>query len=260
MKNKRIKTVTAGRLVYAVCYTQALASDEPRQRAAKNKCSSLARQALNFRAAWQKLRLLLCCNFGRGDLWVTVGYDDDHLPPNRKAAKAQAQRFFDKLRRARQLAGDELRYVYNTEELQDDGSRRLHHHMVINAGAARKDYELIRSLWSGGANIEIRRLGEHDLYSDDFLELAQYMAKERNPESKTYAVGDKAWQGSRNLRKPERESYMVDDNVTVAAPPGARIFDTDHKTNEYGSYDYIVYLLPTIAPEVHKRRKDARKE
>jgi hypothetical protein len=101
MGKKRLKTVRAGRLVYGVCYSQALASDSPKARAAKSKCSSAARQALNFRAAWQKLRLLLCANFARGDLWVTLTYDDDHLPDGRREAKKRITLFLDRLRAAR---------------------------------------------------------------------------------------------------------------------------------------------------------------
>ena len=173
MKRKRIKTVRAGRLVFGVCYTQALSSDSPKARAAKTKCSSLARRALNFRAAWQKLRLILCANFRRGDLWITLTYDDAHLPANRKEAKANMTRFVDRLRAERKKTGDALRYVYVTEELLDGGGRRLHHHAIISAGDARRDYELIRSLWTFGDNIEIRQLGAHEMFSDDFLELAQ---------------------------------------------------------------------------------------
>lgn len=245
---KRIKTVRAGRLVFSVCCSQALPGEPAKARAAKSRCSSLARRALNFRAAWQKLRLILAANFGRGDLWVTLTYDDAHLPDGRKEAKQRMALFLDKLRAARGRAGETLKYVYCTEGLMDDGSRRLHHHMVLNAGQARADYELIRSLWTNGSNIEIRRLGEHELYSDDFLELAQYMTKERDPEAKTIAVGDKSWVSSRNLVRPQAESEIVGDGVTVAAPPGARILDQDHKSNEYGSYDYIVYLLPNQPP------------
>lgn len=247
--------MTAGRLVFGVCYTQALSSDSPRARAEKNKCSSLARKALNFRAAWQKLRLLLCCNFGRGDLYITLGYDDEHLPTNRKGAKKCMQAFIDQMRSARRKAGDELKYVYVTEEIQEDGTRRLHHHLIINAGAEQRDFELVRSLWKNGTNIEICYLCDQDLYSDDFLELAQYLCKERNPDQPVNAVGDKCWVPSRNLIKPDPSSYLVDDNVTITAPPGAYILDTDHKQNDYGSYDYIVYLLPVRPVKPSARRK-----
>lgn len=256
---KRIKTVRAGRLVFACCYSQALPGESAKARAAKSRCSTLARRALNFRAAWQKLRLILAANFGRGDLWVTLTYDDAHLPDSRREAKKRMALFLDKLRAARGRAGEALKYVYCTEELLDDGRRRLHHHMVLNAGQARADYELIRSLWTGGSNIEIRRLGEHELFGDDFLELAQYMTKERDPEAKTIAVGDKSWVSSRNLARPQTDSELVSDNVTVTAPPGARIIDQDHKQNEYGSFDYIVYVLPPDAPELRRPRPAPRR-
>ncbi|MEG1758672.1 MAG: hypothetical protein RR235_09490 [Oscillospiraceae bacterium] len=254
-KTKRLKTLTAGRLVYAVCYTQALPSDGLKQRQAKAHYSTLARQALNFRAAWQKLRLLLLCNFTRYDLYITFGYDDSHLPPNRKAAKKAAQGFIDKLRAQRRKTGDSLKYVYNTQELQDDGTRRLHHHLIINAGAGRQDFDLIRSLWDKGDNVEIGFLSANGRYSDDFLEIAQYFCRERNPDSGVCSVGDKCWVSSRNLAKPIPESYMVSDNVTVTAPPGAYIIDTDHKQNNYGSYDYIVYMLPEAIPKPKSRRR-----
>lgn len=260
-RTKRLKTVRAGRLVFGVCYSQPMASDGTKARAAKAKCSSAARQALNFRAAWQKLRLLLCCNFGDGDLWVTLSYPDGFLPPNRKAAKKNVQKYIDRLRENRKAAGEDLKYIYNTEELGEDGKPgRLHHHMIINSGAAHKDFEVINSLWCfGSANVEIRQLGKHELYSDDFLELAQYMCKERNPEAKTYNVGDRCWCGSKNLERPVETSELVEDNVTVTAPPGAKIIDQDHKSNEFGQYDYIVYLLPK-APENEKRKRRRKNE
>lgn len=256
---KRIKTVRGGRLVFGVCYSQAMASDSPKARAAKNKCSTQARKALNFRAAWQKLRLLLAANFGRGDLWITLTYDDEHLPDGRREAKKRMTLFLDRLRAVRKRSGEELRYIYNTEEITEDGSRRLHHHLVLSAGSARRDYELIRSLWTFGDNIEIRKLGEDKLCSDDFLELAQYMCKERDPDAKVYNVGDKCWVGSRNLQRPQTESELVDDNMTITAPPGARIIDSHSERNEYGSYDYIVYLLPEGAETAHTKRKRKRK-
>ena len=186
----------------------------------------------------------LAANFTRRDLYVTLTYDDEHLPPNRKAAKKQVAAFFDRMRRQYRRGGRELRYVYVTQELQRDGSRRLHHHLIISATGS-SDYDTIRALWPNGSNVEIIPIGETEMYvHDDFLELAQYLLHERNPDAPATAVGDRGWNASRNLRKPVEESEMVDETVTVTAPPGAFVLDTDHKQNEYGSYDYIVYLLP----------------
>lgn len=255
-KTKRLITLTAGRLVYGVCYTQALASDNGKERAAKNRCSSLARQALNFTAAYKKLQLELCANFTRRDLWVTLTFDDLHLPPNRKASKKIMQTFIDRFRARRKADGEDLKYCYAQHELMDDGSRRFHFHMVVNAGAKKKDYELIRSLWEWGSNIEIDPIAATEYYhNDDFLELAQYMLRERNPDLPAGAVGDRGWVPSRNLKKPVRESQMVEDNVTVTAPPGAFTIDTDAKDNEYGSFRYIVYLLPERREPPKPRRR-----
>lgn len=255
-KSKRLITVQAGRLVYGVCYTQALSSDNPRARAAKNKCSSAARQKLNFNAAWKKLQLMLAGNFGRRDLYVTFGFDDEHLPQNRKEAKKIIQKFFDRLRAQRRLSDDDLKYIYAIHELQDDGSRRLHFHMVLNATVGQKDFELIRSLWEWGSNIEIDYLSDCKYYhNDDFLELSQYLVRERNPDAPLTAVGDKGFVCSRNLNKPVRNSEMVDDCLTLSAPPGAVILDTDTKQNEYGSFAYIMYLLPESAAKKAKPRR-----
>ena len=92
-KTKRLKKQTAGRLVRAVCYTQVLSTDTPRARAEKAKCSTAARRKLNYRFAYQKLQMQLAANFTRRDLYVTLTYDDEHLPPNRKAAKSRWPHF-----------------------------------------------------------------------------------------------------------------------------------------------------------------------
>ena len=158
-KTKRLKKQTAGRLVRAVCYTQVLSMDTPRARAEKAKCSTAARRKLNYRFAYQKLQMQLAANFTRRDLYVTLTYDDEHLPPNRKAAKKQVAAFFDRMRRQYRRAGRELRYVYVTQELQRDGSRRLHHHLIISATGS-GDYDTIRALWPNGSNVEIMPIGE----------------------------------------------------------------------------------------------------
>ena len=255
-KTKRMKTLTAGRLVIGVAYTQARGSDTPRARREKQRVSSLARQKLNFRAAWQKLWLLLCANFGRGDLWVTVTYDDEHLPTNRKEAKKRMTAFWDRMRAARKRQGAELKYIYCTQETQDDGSRRLHHHFVVNSTDDRTDFEQIRSLWTDGQNVDIRVIGQSAVYPmDDFQELARYMLHERNPEATEHATGDRGFCCSRNIVRPTEESCLVDDSVTIGVPAGAYVIERESKANEFGSFDYVCYLLPEPQPPKKKRKR-----
>jgi len=237
--------MTAGRLVFYLIYTQAMVWDPPAVRAQKSKISSEGRKKLNFRASWQKLQLLIAANFSKYDLYVTLTYDDAHLPPNRKGADKLASKFLRQLASVRRHAGERLKYVKATHELLDDGGRRLHHHIVINACDVGRDYDLIRSLWSHGVNIDIRPIGGTSYYQrDDFLELSMYLARERDPGRAPVSLGSRSWSCSRGLSKPIRESELVDEGLTVEAPPGAYVLDIDEKRNEYGSFKYIKFLLP----------------
>ena len=262
-KIRRVKKITAGRYVAVVAYDQILASDTPRARQAKRQHSSRARECLNYKSMWKTLQLLLLCNFSPGDYWVGVDYDDDHLPGKYEGAQAEAKKFIERLRRQAKKNGATLRYVYNTETLCKDGSRRLHHHLLISADGGKISAELIESMWGlGGA--EVQRLGDDPMYSDDFIELAQYLTKERFPDAPGRKPGKRGYIASTNLAKPTEESFLVEDTMTITAPPGAKIIDQDHKDNEYGRFDYLLYLMPDAPaagapPRKHGRRSHPRK-
>ena len=53
--SKRIKTITAGRLVSAVCYTVAGPRDGEQERSCKREMSSAGQDSINLRRSWQKL-------------------------------------------------------------------------------------------------------------------------------------------------------------------------------------------------------------
>ena len=84
---KRKKVITAGSLVKVVVYTVPLPRDPEHIRAAKSRVSSAAQKAMNYRTAQGKLEMLLAANFGPKDLFVTLTYDDDHLPRTCALAK-----------------------------------------------------------------------------------------------------------------------------------------------------------------------------
>lgn len=241
MGKNRLKTVTAGRLVYAVCYSQPMGSDEPKERAAKSRLSSAARQRINFRHAWQKLELILAANFEPTDWWITLTYDDDHLPEAREDAQKYIASFMKRLRAQRKRQGRELLYVYNVEEMPDEPGeeKRLHHHLVIPRVPG--DEEIIPSLWAAGL-VDLQPLldGQYDSYEAR----ARYMVKERHPGVVGRKTGLRAWTSSRNLKKPEVTSELVPENITITPPPGAYVLDRAGDTNVFGSYIYIKYLLP----------------
>lgn len=245
MKNKRLTQIKAGRLVTAVLYTQATAADEPPVRAAKTKISTAARQRLNRRASWQKLETVLAANFDREDLFVTLTYRDLDLPHSREQAVRCLNDFLQQLRETRRARGQEMLYVKNAEHMTDQGTEgRWHHHLVINATG--NDYEEIRALWYRyGDNVDIQLLLDDGW---DYESRARYLCKERPP------AGKQAWTPSRGMKRPQRSSELVEDALTLAAPPGAMVIETQTVDNGWGSYVYLKYLLP------YKPRRPARRK
>ena len=247
---KRIKTITAGRLVCAVIYTMPAAGDTPRARAQKLRASSAAREKLNARTSFQKLERTLAANFNNGDLYVTLTYDDAHLPGDRDRAVRRMRSFLAKLRAARRARGQPVRYIYVTEGCHPGG--RLHHHLVLNGTG--DDLEEIRRLWIYGDNIELRRLtfGQEYTYED----LASYLTKEPR-EWGHPQVGERTWTPSLGLAKPEAATEDGPDYVTLAVPPGAIILQNEGPIrNGYGEFAWIKYMLP---PEAGRKRARARR-
>lgn len=244
---KRQKIITAGRLVITSTYSVPHRSEPDVVRAAKTKCSTAAQHRMNLKYAWQKLELELAANFGAGDIVVTLTYDDAYLPPDRAAAIKLIKKYWVQLRRARRLQGQSLKYIYVTEGLHDD--KRLHHHAVINGTG--DDFELLQSLWKYGA-VHIVPL---DISAGGYEPLARYLTKE--PRETGTANGKRCWIPSRGLIKPKTESTFVRDDLSASVPPGAVILDTDRKVTQFGTFDYIKYLLPD-KPKIrhaHKNKK-----
>lgn len=246
---KRLKTVTGGRLVYAVCYTQTTVRDGPQERAAKSQMSSAAQERINLRRSWQKLEMVLAANFGPRDLHLVFTYDDEHLPPTRDAAVKRLRKFFTQLRAYRKPREIPVKYIYVTEQLSAEGGR-LHHHVILNGTG--QDIEIIRSLWPCGL-VDLERLDVWEGYEA----LAKYLTKEPQTVGRP-ELGVRAWTPSVGLAKPTVQSEAVPDNVTVSAPPGSIILDRREEHNEFGEYLYIKYILPD-RKEQKKGKRPPRK-
>ncbi len=194
-----------------------------------------------------ELELLLAANFDHHDYYVTLTYDNDHLPTDRAAAVKRIQRFIRQLRRHRKARGQDVKYVYTTEGLHD---KRLHHHVVINGY---DDEEIIRSLWTDGNT-------DADAFDlKQVTALASYMTKEPLEYGKAQ-VGKRCWSPSRNLDKPVIESEIVSDDLTLAPPLNATVLDQPPVVRtEFGEFVYIKYLLPHAAQSSPFRRRSRKK-
>lgn len=230
---KRKKTVRAGNLVKTVLYTAPEPHDCPRARAEKTRATTAARKRINDKTAKGRLEMLLAANFGPEDEFVTLTYDNAHLPKSRKEAEENLKRWIRKLRPIWKKRGFVLRYVYVTENRHGEG--RYHHHIMLTALGG-NDLETLCSLWPHGRDVEAQRTG-----SREFDQWAQYMAKE----SGERPLGARMWVPSKGLQQPEVESYFVPDDTALAVPPNCEVIEREEKVTEYGSYSYVKYrILP----------------
>ncbi len=250
MAKQRLKRIQAGRLVREVLWSASFPTDTLKARAEKAKTSSAARQKINLRCSWQKLKLVLAANFDYTDLHVTLTYDDAHLPPDKDAARKLLKKFLVQLRDYRRAHGGDVYYVYCTEDKHGDG--RIHHHIVINGTG--QDYDLIRSLWIYGSDVYFATI---DQYGYD--ELAKYLTKEPREYGKT-DVGGKTWVPSHNLHKPEvSPTEWVPESVMLSPPANAYILSREGFENEWGRYSFVEYLLPEPPPNWRARPRSGPK-
>lgn len=249
MPKQRLKRIQGGRLVRQVLWSATFPSDTPKARTEKARYTTMARQAINDRTAWEKLKMILAANFDYQDLMVTLTYDDNHLPPNTIEARKLFKKFIGQLRTYRRCRGQDLRYVYVTESVHGDG--RIHHHMVVNGTG--QDYDVIRSLWVYGENLEFSRIE-----SWGYKELAIYLTKEPCKYGRN-CVGERMWAASKGLKKPRPEpAEWVSENVRLDPPVNAYVLDSRTIRNEWGQFCYLEYLLP-LEPKQQRARPKTRK-
>lgn len=239
---KRKKIRQAGPLVEAVIYTAPEPNDGPRVRAEKSRATDAFRQFMNDRTARRRLEFLIAGNFRPADLFLTLTYREEDLPPARKEAQKKIAKFLRDLRRWRRKLGRDLKYIYVTEDKHGEG--RLHHHLIINA--TERDIETVRALWVYGDVCDMEPIGGRE-----FEDWAGYMTKEG---MEGRPVGARLWTPSRNLKPPVERSGYVDNDETLTFPPGVVILEEQGFTTRDAHFKYIKYRIPPR----HNRREPPR--
>lgn len=235
---KILSTLRAGRVVRQILYPPR--EPNPNQRRRAISISKEDKQKANLKTSYEKLLMLMCANFSPGDWWITLSYDDDHLPADREASKKPFRKFMRMFRKYRRDNKEPLKYVYCTQLTTRDGGRRLHHHMVMRF-EDEADREKIISLWEGGEIVYIRRLKDFE----DILSKAQYMCREPR-ELGVYVPGEQMWTASRGLVRPKPEYITIDsDSVDINVPVGCTQLQDPVQIPGYGGYKAIIYYENT---------------
>ena len=238
-KTKRIKTIEAGQLREIVIYTPPTRYDTQQQRAQRSKATTRAQAAMNLKNRRKRLEFIIAGNFGPQDRFITLTYDDEHLPATRKEARANVPRYLAQLRELRRRFGLQFKYVYGTEGIH--GESRLHHHIIITAAPG--DLEQLQSLWPYG-NVDIETLGKYG--SDRCAILAAYILKERKPN------GEQGYTNSKNIDPPRITAEWIDEDCALTAPRGAVILEEGKEIQPFSEYYHLKYLRPDNAGRKEK--------
>lgn len=234
-------------------YTRIERGDSVQARAAKKECSTLARKVSNQRTRQRALYFLLAANFKLSDFFLTLTFDDLHLPHTRKGVMKEIDKFIRPLKKHRLLRGQDTRYIYCIEDKHGDG--RYHVHMVLNSTG--RDVEEICSLWNCGF-VDWEYIGwtkDHGKLQyrgvEGYKLLARYMTKEVQP------VGARNYSGSKNLVRPTVTISLLPESEVerrelFAVPEGSKQTAYQEFRNEWGLFRFISFYRkggPPAAPE-----------
>ena len=180
------KTIKSGPMLELQIYPVFGIADRTRLRAAKRALTRENQQRANDERAKRRFVRLANCNFGRGDLFVTLTYE--HAPSYERAQK-DMRNFLERVKRLRNRRGlEELRYLYVIEDMEDGVEKRIHIHLMTNGGLTAEELE--RCWQKGRTNVAAISPDKMGLEG-----LARYFVKSNKNRRK--------WAGSHNLRKPK---------------------------------------------------------
>lgn len=153
-----LKEITAGDQFEIEIYPQFRSMDEvpPEGRTIK-KDNNKAQKNLNDKNARKYVERLINENFSDRDIWMTLTYDDAHLPPDGDvdAAIKNVQKYIRRINYQRKKRGlPNAKYVYVTA-YNPDAEIRWHHHIVMDGAL---DMETVESCWKQSSRNEVRRL------------------------------------------------------------------------------------------------------
>lgn len=201
----------------------------------KKKLSSAAQKYINAKAQHSQLEFLLAANVRKGDWFVTLTYDDQHLPDSWDRSDKNVQWFFRKLRESRKPA--KTIYFYNIERAHysetQECCHRWHHHAVIPQEVS---LDTINRLWGNG-NVDA-----HPIVLDQdhtYGSLATYLLKESNE-----FPGKRGWRSSKGLAKPEVDCIVVDDDFIIQPPENDGIMVLDNpgpQLTVYGRFQIMKF-------------------
>lgn len=193
----RVKEIRSGGRLELEIYPYWDARPKSGVKSHKLKESRIAQKNQNEKDSRKRFIRLLCVNFTRKDLHVTLTYEtfDGQRLPTLEEVLRDIRNYLSRINRRRKKAGlESAKYMYVIEGAKEEGEKRtrIHAHLILEDGLSRDEIE---SLWPFGyANAD--RLQPNDFGLEG---LGRYLMKDPN--------GRRRWCSSKNLKQPEVRIY-----------------------------------------------------
>lgn len=190
-----LKEIRAGEQFEVEIYPQFRKLEEvPADGRRIQKDNDKAQKKLNDKNARKYVVRLINENFTSKDMWLTLTYDKEHLPPDGDvdAAIKNVQKFIRRVnyqRKKRKLGN--ARYIYVTAYNPNE-KIRWHHHIVMDGDMER---DIVEKCWKQSSRNEARWLEEDE---DGLSGVANYIVGENNR-----IKGERRWNSSQGLRDPD---------------------------------------------------------
>ncbi|MDE6314046.1 MAG: hypothetical protein K2M46_10615 [Lachnospiraceae bacterium] len=249
-----LKEIKAGEQLEVEIYPQFTRQTLPKGWKIRKK-DLQAKRNLNEKNARTYLERLILTNFNENGLWITLTYDNDHLPPDGDMDRADRNvaNFIKRVNRYRKKKGlKNARYIYITE-YKPYGELRWHHHIIMDNDLTGDEVE---DLWNGGGRNNIKKLVKDE---NGLSGMANYLVKESRK-----IRNEKRWKSSKGLKKPQEKvvhykksaagktykriesllDKMLRDNQQIEEYmklwyPNYKTMSFEVKHNNYNGYYYI---------------------
>lgn len=190
----RTKTIRAGRMLETECFPiYSARSAYERLKEQKRKVAPETMRKANERNSEKRMRRLAHANFGEGDYWATLTYEDGESVTREQAMK-DMRNFIARIQRARIRAGlKKTKYIYVVEWGETNG--RIHHHIIME----RMDWDTVHKLWEKGRT-EVQKIQESA--TTGMEECVKYMLKRTRPNPQGERRKEKTWVASKGMKQP----------------------------------------------------------
>lgn len=150
-----------------------------------------AQRNLNEKNSKKRFIRLVEANFGEGDFWLTLTYDEGRYPETRERAEKDISNYLKRVNRRRKKIGLlNAKYIYIMERGEGKDGIRCHFHLIIEAGIGRDELE---GMWKFADIKDSSRLYPNE---EGLVGLATYLADKKR------GKWERRWNSSKGLKKP----------------------------------------------------------